>query len=111
MAPASSVRSLSVFSAEGPSDALSRLMKDRDLGNPTSGADVLDSGVPLGAPKPSVLIRLRSSGGRNIEQLEQRANAAEMKLRKAQEYKEKKEAAAAKKLADAKAMAAASEKK
>lgn len=75
-------RRFSVFASEGPSATFARLMKDRDA----IVQNALDQGIPLGAPKPSMLNKLRESG-RTPGAQERRLDSAEAKLRKAQDYK------------------------
>jgi hypothetical protein len=95
-------RPFSVFSSSSPSDSLSQLLRDKSLLN---NDEQLDKSVPLGAPKPSALNKLRQSGrpGRD-NQDSQRMDAASVAMRKAMDYKmakqqakEKAEAEAAKK--------------
>ena len=100
-------RAFSIFGSESPSAGLA---KSIDLGNFTTGEQVLDASVPLGAPKPSALNRLRQSG-RTPEARERRSDEVESKIRKAQEYKAAKQAAEKKKAEEAQAAAAAAQKK
>lgn len=85
-------RPLSVFASGAPPSGESYKKIMQELGNVTTGEEVLDSQVPLGAPKPSALNRLRTSGRGSLEQLEKRRDDAQDKLNKALDYKAKRDA-------------------
>ena len=85
-------RSLSIFASSEPPSGESYKKIMSELGNATTGEEVLDSQVPLGAPKPSALNRLRATNRTSLEALEKKRDMAQDKLARAMEYKAKREA-------------------
>jgi len=76
-------------------------MKDHRISSSMQAENAVDASVPQGAPKPSVLNKLRSTGRMN-DPLEsrRRGEMLEEKLRKAQEYKRARAEAKAKEEAE-----------
>ena len=86
-------RPLSVFASGDPPSSESYKTIMKELGNATNAEEMRDAQVPLGAPKPSALNRLRTSGRLpSAELLEKKRDDAQDKLARAQEYKEKRDA-------------------
>jgi hypothetical protein len=90
--PVSIPRSFSIFASSEPPSGESYKKIMSELGNATTGEEVLDSQMPLGAPKPSALNRIRTTGRASLESLEKRRDEAQDKLARAMEYKAKREA-------------------
>ena len=88
-------RSFSIFSSSGPGDSMSGLLRNTGLTQMEPDDTVADRSVPLGAPKPSALNRLRASGRPGAGD-SAREHAVDMKMRKAMDYKMQREEAKAK---------------